>query len=30
MAKIENEEQYNWAVNRVEELLPLADIVLGV
>jgi HTH-type transcriptional regulator/antitoxin HigA len=25
MAKIENEIQYNWAVNRVEELLPLVD-----
>lgn len=25
MAKIENEEQYKWAVNRVEELLPLVD-----
>ena len=23
MAKIENEIQYNWALNRVEELLPL-------
>jgi HTH-type transcriptional regulator/antitoxin HigA len=23
MAKIENEIQYNWAVGRVEELLPL-------
>ncbi len=23
MTKIENEAQYNWAVNRVEELLPL-------
>ena len=23
MAKIETMEQYNWAVNRVEELLPL-------
>ena len=25
MAKIENEIQYNWAVNRVDELLPLVD-----
>jgi HTH-type transcriptional regulator/antitoxin HigA len=25
MAKIENEIQYNWAVDRVEELLPLVD-----
>ncbi len=25
MAKIENEIQYNWAVNRVEELLLLVD-----
>ena len=25
MAKIENEVQYNWAINRVEELLPLVD-----
>lgn len=25
MTKIENEQQYNWAVNRVEELLPLVD-----
>ena len=25
MAKIENQTQYNWAVNRVEELLPLVD-----
>lgn len=25
MAKIENEKQYNWAVNRVEELLPLVN-----
>ena len=25
MAKIENEIQYNWAVKRVEELLPLVD-----
>jgi HTH-type transcriptional regulator/antitoxin HigA len=25
MAKIENEVQYNWAVGRVEELLPLVD-----
>ncbi len=25
MAKIETMEQYNWAVNRVEELLPLVD-----
>jgi len=25
MAKIENEIQYNWAVNRVEELLPLVN-----
>ncbi|MDR1370809.1 MAG: helix-turn-helix domain-containing protein [Dysgonamonadaceae bacterium] len=25
MAKIENEIQYNWAVNRVEQLLPLVD-----
>jgi HTH-type transcriptional regulator/antitoxin HigA len=25
MAKIENEMQYNWAVNRVEELLPLVN-----
>ena len=25
MAKIENETQYNWAVNRVEELLPLVN-----
>jgi HTH-type transcriptional regulator/antitoxin HigA len=25
MAKIENEIQYNWAVKRVEELLPLID-----
>lgn len=23
MTKIENQEQYNWAINRVEELLPL-------
>ncbi len=25
MVKIENETQYNWAVNRVEELLPLVS-----
>jgi HTH-type transcriptional regulator/antitoxin HigA len=25
MAKIENEVQYNWAVNRVESLLPLVN-----
>jgi HTH-type transcriptional regulator/antitoxin HigA len=25
MAKIENEIQYNWAINRVEQLLPLVD-----
>jgi HTH-type transcriptional regulator/antitoxin HigA len=25
MAKIENEIQYNWAISRVEELLPLVD-----
>jgi len=25
MAKIENEIQYNWAVKRVEELLPMVD-----
>lgn len=25
MAKIENKEQYEWAVNRVEELLPLVN-----
>ena len=25
MTKIENEAQYNWAVSRVEELLPLVD-----
>jgi HTH-type transcriptional regulator/antitoxin HigA len=25
MAKIENKTQYNWAVNRVEELLPLVN-----
>ncbi|MDR2085734.1 MAG: helix-turn-helix domain-containing protein [Dysgonamonadaceae bacterium] len=25
MAKIENEIQYKWAVNRVEELLPTVD-----
>lgn len=25
MTKIENETQYEWAVNRVEELLPLVD-----
>ena len=25
MAKIENIEQYNWAVARVEQLLPLVD-----
>ena len=25
MAKIENELQYNWALKRVEELLPLVD-----
>jgi HTH-type transcriptional regulator/antitoxin HigA len=25
MAKIENIEQYEWAVRRVEELLPLVD-----
>lgn len=25
MAKIENREQYDWAVKRVEELLPLVD-----
>lgn len=25
MAKIENEKQYKWAVNRVEELLPLVN-----
>lgn len=24
-AKIENEVQYNWAINRVEELLPLVN-----
>ncbi len=25
MTRIENEQQYNWAVKRVEELLPLVD-----
>ena len=25
MTKIENKTQYDWAVNRVEELLPLVD-----
>jgi len=25
MTKIENENQYNWAVGRVEQLLPLVD-----
>ena len=25
MAKIENETQYNWAVNRVEALLPIVN-----
>lgn len=25
MKKIENEEQYQWAVDRVEELLPLVN-----
>lgn len=25
MAAIENKEQYNWAVKRVEELLPLVN-----
>lgn len=25
MAAIENKEQYDWAVKRVEELLPLVD-----
>lgn len=25
MTRIENEQQYNWAVSRVEELLPLVD-----
>ena len=25
MTKIENKEQYEWAVKRVEELLPLVD-----
>lgn len=25
MAKIENQSQYEWAVKRVEELLPLVD-----
>ena len=25
MTRIENESQYNWAVSRVEELLPLVD-----
>ena len=25
MTKIENKAQYDWAVNRVEELLPLVD-----
>lgn len=25
MAKIENEAQYEWAIKRVEELLPLVD-----
>ena len=25
MTRIENETQYNWAVSRVEELLPLVD-----
>ena len=25
MAKIENEIQYNWAVKRVEELLPTVN-----
>jgi len=25
MAQIENEMQYNWALNRVEELLPMVD-----
>lgn len=25
MAKIENQAQYEWAVKRVEELLPLVD-----
>jgi len=25
MAKIENELQYNWAIRRVEELMPLVN-----
>ncbi len=25
MGKIENKEQYDWAVSRVEELLPLVN-----
>lgn len=25
MTKIENEAQYNWAMQRIEELLPLVD-----
>lgn len=25
MTKIETEAQYNWAMNRIEELLPLVD-----
>ena len=25
MTKIENEKQYNWAISRVEELLPLVN-----
>ncbi|MDR0894896.1 MAG: helix-turn-helix domain-containing protein [Prevotellaceae bacterium] len=25
MTKIENEDQYQWAINRVEELLPLVN-----
>ena len=25
MTRIENEAQYNWAVSRVEKLLPLVD-----
>ena len=27
MTKIENKAQYDWAVNRVEELLPLCDSI---
>lgn len=29
MTRIENEDQYDWAVSRVDELLPLVNATLS-